>query len=252
MLRPTSRLFGTASGIYTQIGSSMSSARRKASTSKWCWRPAVHVKIGSVLGADHKILRTRSGDSVRLLSLLDDAVEQARSQLEGRADRDPADRIRIAEEIGIAAVKYADLSVAHDTDYVFDAQKMVATNGNTGPYLQYASARIRSIFRNLNIDPEEATPPVPVVLNNASERELVLDLLGYGTVVAAVGTSYEPHALCAYLFRLAQDFSRFYEESPITRAEPVVQQSRLQISKTALAILVHGMGLLGIVAPERM
>jgi arginyl-tRNA synthetase len=224
--------------------------------------PAVHVRIGSVLGTDHKILRTRAGDSVRLLSLLDDAVELARaeldrrSELERRTEGDSADTDQIAEQIGIAAVKYADLSIAHDTDYVFDAQKMVATNGNTGPYLQYAAARIRSIFRTLDRDPDPdpdmRTPPASVKLTNTAERDLVLDLLGYGAIVASVGATYEPHTLCAYLFRVAQDYSRFYEESPITRAEPALQQSRLYIAQKTLAILTHGMGLLGISAPERM
>ena len=214
--------------------------------------PAVHVRIGSVLGADHKILRTRAGDSVRLLSLLDDAVGKARFELENRPELDTVDADLIAEQVGIAAVKYADLSVAHDTDYVFDAQRMVSTNGNTGPYLQYAATRLRSIFRNAGVDPNAQNPAARVIITNTTERDLILDLLGYGAVVASVGTNYQPHALCAHLFHLAQDYSRFYEESPIARAEPAVQGSRLQIAKTTLAVLIHGMGLLGITAPERM
>ena len=214
--------------------------------------PAVHVRIGSVLGADHKILRTRAGDSVRLLSLLDDAVGKARAELENRPELDTVDADLIAEQVGIAAVKYADLSVAHDTDYVFDAQRMVSTNGNTGPYLQYAATRLRSIFRNAGVDPNAQNPAARVMITNPTERDLILDLLGYGAVVASVGTNYQPHALCAHLFHLAQDYSRFYEASPIVKAEPVVQGSRLQIAKTTLAVLIHGMGLLGITAPERM
>ena len=214
--------------------------------------PAVHVRIGSVLGADHKILRTRAGDSVRLLSLLDDAVGKARFELENRPELDTVDADLIAEQVGIAAVKYADLSVAHDTDYVFDAQRMVSTNGNTGPYLQYAATRLRSIFRNAGVDPNAQNPAARVMITNPTERDLILDLLGYGAVVASVGTNYQPHALCAHLFHLAQDYSRFYEASPIVKAEPVVQGSRLQIAKTTLAVLIHGMGLLGITAPERM
>lgn len=229
--------------------------------------PAVHVRIGSVLGTDHKILKTRSGDSVRLLSLLDEAVEQARAELESRlaldgadldrADLDRADlggaeKDRIAEQVGIAAVKYAELSVAHDTDYVFDAKRMVATTGNTGPYLQYAAARIRSIFRNLGIAPDDRADDAPVFLTNSAERDVVLDLLGYGAVVAGAGATYEPHTLCAELFRLAQNYSRFYEASPIARAEPAIQRSRLRIARATLAVLDHGMSLLGITALEWM
>lgn len=220
------------------------------------WLPetvqTVHVRIGSVLGTDHKILRTRAGDSVPLLSLLDEAVEQARSELNDRPELDESDIELIAEQVGIAAVKYADLSVAHDTDYVFDAQRMVATNGNTGPYLQYATTRIRSIFRALGIDPADWAPATGVIVTNTAERDLMLDLLNYGAVVASVSTTHEPHALCAHLFRIAQDYSRFYEASPIVRAEPAIQKSRLLIARTTLAVLGHGMALLGIAAPERM
>jgi arginyl-tRNA synthetase len=214
--------------------------------------PTVHVRIGSVLGADHKILRTRSGDSVRLLSLLDDAVDRARTGLDARDDLSDEERDDVAERVGIAAVKYADLSVAHDTDYVFDADRMVATTGNTGPYLQYAATRIRSIARNAGVDPRDELAGAPVLVTNASERALVIDLLGYGAVVASVGRTYEPHVLCAHLFALAQDFSRFYETSPILQADPELQRSRLRIAAVTLDVLTSGMGLLGITVPDRM
>ena len=220
------------------------------------WLPesvqTVHVRIGSVLGTNHKILKTRAGDSVRLLALLDEAVDQARSELVDRSELDTVNAELIAEQVGIAAVKYADLSVAHDTDYVFDAQRMVATNGNTGPYLQYATTRIRSIFRSLEIEPSDWVPAAGVVVTNTAERELMLDLLKYGAIVASVSTTYEPHALCAHLFRIAQNYSRFYEASPIVRAEPAIQGSRLRIARATLEVLGHGMGLLGIASPERM
>ncbi|KQO64998.1 arginine--tRNA ligase [Curtobacterium sp. Leaf261] len=214
--------------------------------------PTVHVRIGSVLGADHKILRTRSGDSVRLLSLLDDAVDRVRDALSERPDLSDGARDAIAESVGIAAVKYADLSVAHDTDYVFDADRMVATTGNTGPYLQYAATRIRSLVANAPSDEDALLEGSPVLVTNESERALVLDLLGYGSVVAAVGRSYEPHVLCAHLFALAQDFSRFYETSPILQADPELRRSRLRIAVVTLDVLTSGMGLLGITVPDRM
>lgn len=148
-------------------------------------------------------------------------------------------------------MKYADLSVAHDSDYVFDLDRMLALTGNTGPYLQYATARIRSIFRTLMTDPAEQDAPIR--LTEPAERELALKLLDFGGVVAQVGAVYEPHRLCTYLFELAQTFSSFYEQCPVLKADQEeTKQSRLTLCALTLRTLVQGLDLLGVETPERM
>lgn len=210
----------------------------------------VHVQIGNVLGTDGKILRTRSGDLVSLQSLVDAAIEKAGTVVaESRPDLDEQQRATIAEAVGIGAIKYADLSVSHDSEYVFDLDRMVALTGNTGPYLQYAAARIRSILRRA----DAVETPGPIVLTEPAERTLALRLLDYGKVVAEVGESLEPHRLAAYLFDLAQAFTGFYEQCPVLKAEPAeVKASRLALCSLTLRVLVDGLSLLGISAPEEM
>jgi arginyl-tRNA synthetase len=222
------------------------------------WLPqdveVAHVQIGSVLGEDRKIMRTRKGAALRLMALLEEAVDAARVVLdEHRAALDEATRAAIAPQVGMAAVKYADLSVAHDSDYVFDLQRMVTPVGNTGPYIQYAAARIRSIFRGAQLDPDDpAVASVPIAVEHAEERALCLKLLEFGPTVVEVGHLLEPHRLCAYLFSLAQAFSVFYEQCPVLKAEDALRASRLALCAAALRTLVIGLELLGIEAPERM
>lgn len=219
------------------------------------WLPddveVVHVKIGNVLGEDRKILRTRSGAPLRLMALLEEAQANARREVDSTRPELPEEvRAAIAPVVGIGAVKYADLSVAHDSEYVFDLDRMLAFTGNTGPYLQYAAARIRSIFRSAGVPPSHAAP---IVLGEPAERALGLRLLRFGTVVAEVGDTLEPHRLCTYLFDLAQDFSAFYEQCPVLRAAtPQLRESRLSLAGLTLAVLVQGLDLLGIEAPEQM
>ncbi|GGM80285.1 arginine--tRNA ligase [Thermopolyspora flexuosa] len=211
---------------------------------------AEHVQIGNVLGEDGKIFRTRSGKSIKLSELLEEAVERAEAVI---ADRgyDPETRKEIARKVGIGAVKYADLSVSHDSEYVFDFDRMLALTGNTGPYLQYATARIRSIFRKGGIDPEQATGAIR--LGEPAERALALTLLGYPSVVEKVAEASEPHRLCTFLFELAQAFTGFYESCPVLTAEdPAVRESRLALSALTLRVLLQGLDLLGIEVPERM
>jgi arginyl-tRNA synthetase len=223
-----------------------------ATARKAGWLPVgldpVHVQIGNVLGADRKLLRTRSGTPPRLLDLLDDAVTTARMVLdESRPDLDEATRASIAPQVGIGAVKYADLSVAHDSEYVFDLDRMTALHGDTGPYLQYAAARIRSILRRADQEPGPA-----IELTEPAERALGLRLLDVGDVVAQVAAELEPHRLCGYLHELARAYSVFYEECPVLAAEPEVRRSRLALCALTLRVLVQGLDLLGIEAPERM
>lgn len=212
----------------------------------------VHVQIGNVLGDDRKILRTRSGASLRLMALLDEAVVKARGLIdETRPDLTDEQRGTIARQVGIGAVKYADLSVAHNSEYVFDLDRMVSLTGNTGPYLQYVVARIRSIFRQVVLDP--AAQHAPILLDAPHERALAVQLLGFGDVVAEVGATYEPHRLCAYLFELAQAFSAFYENCPVLKAETdEVKESRLTLCALVLRVMTQGLTLLGLESPEQM
>lgn len=210
-----------------------------------------HVQIGNVLGEDRKILKTRSGTPLRLMALLDEAVAAARAAIdEDRPELDEETRAELAPKVGIGAVKYADLSVAHDSEYVFDLERMVALNGNTSRYLQYAAARLRSIFRRAGVDASVVSASVKVV--EPGERALALKLLTFGEVLSEVGSELEPHRLCTYLFDLAQTFSVFYEQCPVLKAEPELRESRLALCALTMHALVTGLGLLGIESPETM
>ena len=212
-----------------------------------------HVKIGSVLGEDGKILRTRSGSSLRLMQLLEEAVTTARTVIdELRPDLPEAERASIAHDIGIGGVKYADLSTAHDSDYTFDLDRMLALTGNTAPYLQYAVTRIRSIRRKAAAQGVEATGAAPQVVADA-ERALALQLLEFGPTLSQVGAAYEPHRLCAYLFSLAQAFTSFYEACPILKdADEQVRAGRLALVALTEQVLVDGLDALGVHAPQQM
>jgi arginyl-tRNA synthetase len=220
------------------------------------WLPegteATHVGFGNVLGPDGKMFKTRAGSRTKLSDLLIDAVERAGAGLTERyPDLDPAERAPLARAIGIGAVKYADLSTERTRDYVFDADRMLAFEGDTGPYLQYAHARIRSIFRRGG-DPVPA-PGTPVVLDDPHERALALALLGLEAALAATVDGYRPHKLCTYLFDLATAFTSFFEHCPVLKAPtPQLRQSRLVLCDTTARVLHDGLGLLGIEAPERM
>ena len=217
------------------------------------WLPddveTVHVQIGSVLGSDGKMLKTRSGDSVKLMDLLEEAVSRAATVLTDlRPDLTGEQAATIARQIGIGAVKYADLSVAHDSEYTFDFARMLALTGNTGPYLQYAVARIRSVFRKAGVRPGSA-----VAVTEPAERDLGLLLASFGDVVAGVGADLEPHKLCTYLFEVAQAFSTFYEKCPILKApDEATRDSRLALAAVTEQVLVTGLDLLGLQAPEQM
>jgi len=211
---------------------------------------AEHAVIGLVTGPDGQRLRTRTGEQVKLASLVNEAVERAEHVI---ADRYPnaAERGRIAEAVGIGALKYADLSVARDSSYALDFDRMLALTGNTGPYLQYATARIRSIFRRAGLDPDRATAPIQVT--EEAERALALRLLGFGAVVAQVAETTEPHRLCGYLFEVASAFTTFYENCPVLQAgTSAVRDSRLALSVLSLRVLLVGLGLLGVPVPDRM
>jgi arginyl-tRNA synthetase len=209
-----------------------------------------HAQIGNVLGPDGKILRTRAGKSIKLREFLDEAVERAEKVIADRYE-DAAVRQQIAEAVGIGALKYADLSVARESGYVFDFERMLALHGNTGPYLQYAAARIRSIFRRADRDPEQSRGPM--TLSEPAERALGLRLLGFGTAVLQSADTAEPHRLCAYLFDVASTFTTFYEQCPVLGApSEAVKESRLALSALVLRVLLTGLDLLGVQVPDRM
>jgi arginyl-tRNA synthetase len=220
------------------------------------WLPAdkrfEHAQIGMVQGKDGHRLRTRAGDLVKLSDLLSEGVERARAILdEVERDDDSLDLDAIAEDVGIGAIKYADLSTARESAYIFDWDRMISFRGNTGPYLQYATARIRSIFRRAGID--ETTLHGPIQVTQKAERDLALKLLGFGSVVAQVADSAEPHQLCSYLFEVASLFTTFYEQCPVLKADDEeTRQSRLSLCAAVLRVLTTGLGLLGVPIPDRM
>lgn len=213
---------------------------------------AVHVAFGSVLGADKKMLRSRSGDAVKMIELLDEAVERAGAAIAAKnPDLDATERAQVARMIGIGAVKYADLSTDRVRDYIFDWDRMLSFDGNTAPYLQYAHARICRIFRKNGIDRSDVRS-ASISVETPQERELAQRLLSYPSAIAETIATYSPNKLANYLFELSQDFTAFYEHCPVIQSDEPVRSSRLAICDITARTLQHGLGLLGIGAPEAM
>jgi arginyl-tRNA synthetase len=212
---------------------------------------AEHAQFGSVLGSDGKMLRTRSGDPIKLVDLLDEADERAAKTVSERSELDPATRSAVAHAVAMGALKYFDLSFQRERDYVFDWDRMLAFDGNTGPYLQYAVTRIRSIFRKAGIDDRRALAG-RIAVGETAERALALKLLGLGEAVGAVAGTMEPHRLCTYLFELATAFTDFYEACPVLQADEPTRASRLALCALVAGSLTLGLDLLGIQVPERM
>ena len=210
---------------------------------------AEHVGFGAILGTDGRMLRTRSGENVKLYDVLDEAVARAAELARAKnPDLDDETVARVAAAVGIGAVKYADLSTDRVKDYVFDWDRMLSLDGNTAPYLQYAHARIRSLFRRAGADASVG----PVLVADPAEHALALELLAFGAVVAEVEETLEPHRLAGHLHGVATAFSRFFERCPVLRAEPDVRASRLALSDLTARVLRRGLGLLGIATPDRM
>ena len=213
---------------------------------------AIHVTFGNVLGPDRKILKSRSGEPMKFASLLHEAIERAGSAVaEKNPDLTADERADVAHMIGIGAVKYAELSMDRVKDYVFDWDRMLSFDGNTGPYLQYAHARICSIFRRADID-RLAVRGTSILLDTPQERALALRLLAYPTAIDNTLDTYSPHKLCTYVYDLATDFTAFYEHCPVLKADEPVRSSRLALADLAARTLRHGLDLLGIDAPEQM
>jgi arginyl-tRNA synthetase len=224
-----------------------------------------HAQIGMVLGQDGNRLRTREGETPKLSGLLQEGVDRARDildEVDASSRFDAAELDAVAEAVGIGAVKYADLSTARESAYLFDWDRMISFRGNTGPYLQYATARIRSIFRRADEaeagraeagQAEAGARESGVAITAGPERALALRLLDFGTMVTQLGETAEPHRLCAYLFDVASLFTTFYEECPVLKAEPAsLRASRLALCALTLDALTLGLRLLGVPIPERM
>jgi arginyl-tRNA synthetase len=210
-----------------------------------------HAQIGLVQGKGGGKIKTRSGDTPKLSDLLTEGVERARAILDEVESMDDSLKDEIAEDVGIGAIKYADLSTARDSAYTFDFDRMISFKGDTGPYLQYATARIRSIFRKAGLD--ETTVTGPVTVTEKAERDLALKLLGFGPAVASVVETAEPHRLCSYVSDLASLFTTFYEHCPVLKAETEeLKSSRLALCAVTLRVLSASLGLLGVPMPERM
>jgi arginyl-tRNA synthetase len=212
---------------------------------------AVHVPFGTVLGPDGKPFKTRSGGTVRLMSLLDEAIAKAGEVIgEKHPDADPADLAALAGATGIGAIKYADLSNNRIKDYAFDTDRMVSLTGDTGVYLQYAHTRLASILRKAGEAPTEVDPSASM---SNEERALALHLDAYGDTLDEAMAEREPHRLCGYLYALARAFTSFYEANPVLKAEnESARANRLTLVRLTKNTLAHGLGLLGIGAPERM
>ena len=210
-----------------------------------------HVAFGNVLGPDRKMFKTRSGETVKLVTLLEEAIERADEILQERSrDLDPTARLALAVQIARAAVKYADLSTDRERDYIFDLDRMVAFEGDTGPYLQYAHARLRSIFRRLGTPWDHGA--VTFTLASDAERHLALGLLALPEAFEAAFRTLQPHRLCGYLFDLAQRFTSFYEACPVLLSEGALRDERLALCELTARTLELGLSLLGIEAPEQM
>ena len=209
-----------------------------------------HVWFGSILGSDGKPFKTRSGETVRLADLLDEAEERALAVVsEKNPDLPEAERREIARVVGLGALKYADLSNNRQSDYIFDWDKMLALQGNTAPYLQYAYTRVRSIFRKL--DAPDFTK-VELQLKAPEELALAKHLMNFGQTLEMVAQDYRPNFLCNYLFELAGHFSRFYEACPVLKAEAAERDSRLALCELSARVLSSGLDALGIEVTEVM
>ncbi|WP_200550627.1 arginine--tRNA ligase [Kosakonia sp. LAM2021] len=215
--------------------------------------PLEHHMFGMMLGKDGKPFKTRAGGTVKLSDLLDEALERARRLVAEKNPDMSADELeKLANAVGIGAVKYADLSKNRTTDYVFDWDNMLAFEGNTAPYMQYAYTRVLSVFRKAGIE-ESVLENAPVVIGEERESQLAARLLQFEETLSVVAREGTPHVMCAYLYDLAGLFSGFYEHCPILSAESdETRLSRLKLALLTAKTLKLGLDTLGIETVERM
>ncbi|KNC11504.1 arginyl-tRNA synthetase [Pantoea sp. RIT-PI-b] len=214
--------------------------------------PLEHHAFGMMLGKDGRPFKTRSGGTIRLADLLDEAVERAHALVSEKNPEMSAQELKdLSEVVGIGAVKYADLSKSRTTDYIFDWDNMLAFEGNTAPYMQYAYTRVLSVFRKAGIDADSLSGDM--VLTEEREAQLATRLLQFEEVITQVARDGTPHVMCAYLYELAGQFSGFYEHCPILSAEDeTIRNSRLQLAALTAKTLKQGLDTLGIKTVERM
>lgn len=215
--------------------------------------PLEHHMFGMMLGKDGKPFKTRAGGTVKLADLLDEALERARRLVAEKNPDMPADELeKLANAVGIGAVKYADLSKNRTTDYIFDWDNMLAFEGNTAPYMQYAYTRVLSVFRKADID-EQTLASAPVIISEDREAQLAARLLQFEETLTVVAREGTPHVMCAYLYDVAGLFSGFYEHCPILSAEnDAIRNSRLKLAQLTAKTLKLGLDTLGIETVERM
>ena len=234
-----------------------------AAAKKWGYRDVElqHIKFGTVMGKDGKPYKTRSGDTVGLEGLLDEAVSRAGKIVAENDDAKPAgaelsaeDRRNVSEVVGLGALKYADLSHNRTTDYEFDYDKMLAMSGNTATYMQYSYARVRSIFARGNVDLGKLHKEVSsLALLHPAERGLAIMLLRFSAALAEAESDYMPHHLTTYLFDLAKSYSAFFENCPVLKAEtPESRTTRLLLCDLTARTIKQGLALLGIGVVEKM
>jgi arginyl-tRNA synthetase len=217
-----------------------------------------HVTFGTVLGEDGCPLKTRSGENVKLKALLDEAVDRAKAVVEAKnPELSDGQKLDIARAVGIGAVKYADYSNNRTSDYVFSFERMLAMEGNTAPYMQYAYARVQSIgrkARDRGVDVEAELAGVDTLfLTEDSEVDLAKHLVRYGEAIASATADYRPNFLTTYLYELAQKFSSYYTDCPVLNADPGKRPTRLLLCDLTARTIKHGLSeLLGIAVVEQM
>ena len=210
-----------------------------------------HISFGSILGEDRKLMKTRSGDNVQLVDVLNEAVERASKVIaEKNPDMEVAERESIAEIVGIGAVKFAELSQHRMTDYVFNWDRMLALQGDTAPYLQYSYVRVSSIFRKLENGVE--LDETKLIITEDGEVNLARMIVRFSEVIPSLLDDFRPNLLANYLLDLAKAFHSFFEACPVLKSEGETQNTRLVLCELTSRVLVKGLGLLGIEAPERM
>jgi arginyl-tRNA synthetase len=214
---------------------------------------SVHIPFGLVVGSDGKKLASRDGEAISLKDLLEESIARAnKSILEKNPDISESERAEISKMIGIGSVKYADLSVDRNKNYVFDWDKMLSFDGNTAPYLQYAHARICSIFRKVSIQREDFANNKISIMND-NESSLSRTLIGFSVAIDESINNYAPHRLAVYLHKLAQEFASFYENCPVLVIDDKsTMNSRLALCSLTARTLSTGLNLLGIASPEKM
>lgn len=209
-----------------------------------------HLSYGTMMGKDGKPFKTRSGDTIKLIDLCHESIERAFALVSAKNPELPEqERRQIAQVVGIAAVKYADLSKNRNSDYVFDWDSMLSFEGNTAPYLLYAYARIKSIFRKAELD---AGGQYAIAVEAPEEQALALKLLQFTEAVETLADDCLPNQLCLYLYELSGIFMKFYESCPVLKAEGKLQQSRLGLCQLTALTLQQGLSLLGITTLEQM